>query len=85
MLPFSASGAIEAINPGNVKPAGKSDRFIVEERQVSGRLSGDLSGPFTLTYAANVPIATQSGQLHGTMSWRAARTSRAFVPAPSSA
>lgn len=67
MLPFSAAGPIEAISPGTVDPAGASGRFVVEERQVSGWTSGDVAGTFVLTYAANVPIATQSGQLHGTV------------------
>lgn len=65
--PFSATGQIESIDAGEVKPAGKSGRFVVQERHVEGTLRGDLNGSFLMTYAANVPIATQSGQLHGTL------------------
>ena len=65
--PFSATGQITFIDAGVVKPAGKSGRFVVQERHVEGTLVGDINGDFLMTYMANVPITTQSGQLHGTL------------------
>lgn len=65
--PFSATGQITSIDAGEVKPAGKSGRFVVQERHVEGTLTGDINGEFLMTYTANVPITTQSGQLHGTL------------------
>ena len=56
------------INEGDVSPAGNSGRFIVKDREITGFLTdGDIVGPFTLTYGANVPLETQSGQAHGTI------------------
>ncbi|MEK7849067.1 MAG: hypothetical protein AAB270_09105 [Chloroflexota bacterium] len=66
--PFSASGPVLTIDQGTVFPAGYSGRFVVVERTVSGELSGDLNGPFTFVYGSNVPISTQSGQVHGRLS-----------------
>ena len=62
---FSAEGVISGITPGDVRPAGNSGRFVVKDRTISGLLGGDLEGPFSFTYGTNVPIATQSGQIHG--------------------
>ncbi len=73
---FSASGEITGISGGTVLPAGKfgdtdsaSGRWRVVERDLSGTfLPGeDISGDFTLTYKANVELATQAGNLHGTL------------------
>ena len=66
---FGSLGTITGINEGTVVPAGNSGRWIVQDRFVTGALIGG-SGPqgeFTLTYGANVPILTQSGQIHGTL------------------
>ncbi|MFH0913751.1 MAG: hypothetical protein V1849_00485 [Chloroflexota bacterium] len=65
---FSASGTISAISDPVEFAAGKSGRFVVEERTVTGALSGDVGGDFALTYRANVELATQAGNLHGTLS-----------------
>lgn len=63
---FNASGTITYISPGTVFPAGKSDRWVVAERELTGSLSGDISGDFTMTYKANVEsVQTQAGNLHG--------------------
>ena len=65
---FSASGTITGISPGDVFPAGESGRWVVAEREIEGNFDGDIGdigGPFTLTYKANVELATQSGNLHG--------------------
>lgn len=66
-VPFSASGTITYISPGNVLPAGESGRWVVVERDIEGTLSGDISGAFTFSYKANVELATQAGNLHGTL------------------
>lgn len=66
MQPFSASGVLTTIDEGDVVPAGSSGRFIVKDRHVlGGLLSGDLVGPLSIEYGTNVPILTQSGQIHG--------------------
>jgi len=65
--PFGAAGQITSITVGAVKPAGNSGRFVVVERQMSGALQGSLDSSFTLSYKANVELATQAGELHGTM------------------
>jgi len=64
---FSVSGPISGIDVGNVKPAGVSGRFIVRERHITGTFAGDITGDFTITYDANVPLATQSGPVHARM------------------
>lgn len=66
---FGSLGTITGIGEGTVAPAGNSGRYIVKDRFVTGALiegSGPQGG-FTLTYGANVPIETQSGQIHGTL------------------
>ncbi len=64
---FSASGTITGISPGDVFPAGESGRWVVAERELTGTFPDgeDISGDFTLTYKANVELATQAGNLHG--------------------
>lgn len=64
-VPFSVSGVILTIDTGDVKPAGQSGRFIVRDRQITGTFTGSISGPFVITFNTNVPIATQSGRIHG--------------------
>jgi hypothetical protein len=66
--PFSASGPISTIDKGNVEPAGESGRFIVRERHITGTFAGAINADFTITYDANVPLATQSGPVHARMS-----------------
>ena len=60
------------IDQGDVKPAGKSGRFVVKDRTVTGALTailpGSPEGRFTFVYGTNVPLLTQSGQIHGTLS-----------------
>lgn len=53
-----------SIDEGDVKPAGKSERFIVRDRHVTGTFAGDIRGGFTISYNTNVPLATQSGPIH---------------------
>jgi len=69
---FYAAGKITYISPGEVLPAGESGRWRVIERELRGELlpeveglETDISGPFTMTYKANVELATQAGNLHG--------------------
>lgn len=73
---FKAGGIITDISPGNVLPAGKLDedtgnsasgRWRVVEREIRGTLSGDIGGDFLFTYKANVELATQAGNFHGTL------------------
>ncbi len=65
---FNASGTITYITGGDVLPAGNSGRWRVIEREVGLQLSGALNGAFTLAYKANVELATQAGNLQGTIS-----------------
>ena len=64
-VPFSANGIIQKIDDGDVRPAGQSGRFIVRDRHIIGTFTGSISGPFEITYNTNVPLATQSGHIHG--------------------
>ena len=64
-VPFSVSGVILTIDTGDVKPAGQSGRFIVRDRHITGAFTGSISAPFVITFDTNVPIATQSGRIHG--------------------
>jgi hypothetical protein len=64
---FNASGVITYITGGDVLPAGKSGRWRVIERELGGQLSGDINGDFALVYKANVELATQAGNLQGTL------------------
>lgn len=72
---FLVSGPITGIDAGDLKAAGKSGRFVVKDRHVTGTLQGivgsePLEGvPFTLTFGTNVPLTTQSGNLHGVLSF----------------
>ena len=61
---FSASGTISSISTGDVLAAGKSGRWVVQERALCGSLSGDINGDFLLTYKANVD-ENQAGNLAG--------------------
>ena len=61
---FSASGTISSISTGDVLAAGKSGRWVVQERELCGSLSGDINGDFVLTYKANVD-ENQAGNLAG--------------------
>ena len=67
-VPFAASGPILTINDGDVDAAGSSGRFVVKNRTVTGMFYGSIGGTqgvsFVITYGSNVPIATQSGQIH---------------------
>ncbi|MBI2468253.1 MAG: hypothetical protein HYV62_10635 [Candidatus Rokubacteria bacterium] len=67
--PFVAGGSIDSITVGEVTPAGESGRFAVKAREVSGWISINGSGwlPYTFTFGTNVPLTTQSGQIHGTL------------------
>jgi hypothetical protein len=64
-VPFSVNGTIMMIDTGDVKPAGQSGRFIVRDRHITGTFTGSISAPFVITFDTNVPIATQSGRIHG--------------------
>lgn len=66
-VPFNAVGTITSISDGTVKPAGDSGRWVVVEREIGGILSGDIGGTFTFNYKANVELATQAGNLQGTL------------------
>lgn len=64
---FTASGIITQVLPGDIFPAGTSGRWVVDERQMFGTISGDANGDFILTYSANVNLETQAGSFHGTI------------------
>lgn len=68
---FQAAGVINYIEDtqvgDNAFPAGNSGRWRVIDREIGGELSGDICGSFLLTYKANVELATQAGNLHGTL------------------
>lgn len=68
---FYTSGYISAISVPDQWQAGKSDRWVVVERQISGTLFGDIGGgvgtDFTMTYRGNFDVNTQAGTFHGTV------------------
>jgi hypothetical protein len=72
---FLLTGSIESIDEGDVDAAGNSGRFVVKDRHVGGHLSGMIGGqlltnvPFEFTFGTNVPLMTQSGNLHGVLSF----------------
>lgn len=47
-----------SITPGDVGAAGKSGRFVVKDRTVTGVFVGAISGPFSSTFGTNVPRST---------------------------
>lgn len=69
--PFYAAGVITGIEDTiigeNAFSAGESGRWRVVDRDITGQLSGDISGSFVMTYRANVELATQAGNLHGNL------------------
>jgi hypothetical protein len=88
---FYAFGTVEDITQGDVSPAGASGRFVVKNRVVTGRLT--LPAPieqevdYSFTFGANVPLLTQAGQLHGTLTTAAGheakvRGTSALQPVP---
>src|SRR3989442_890228 len=50
-----------------IQPAGVSGRFVVPSRRVFGWLGGSVNAPFMIQFGTNVPIATQSGNVRGTL------------------
>ncbi len=63
---FDASGTITGITPGKVIEAGVTGKWVVVERELTGTLSGDIAGDFTMNYKAMIEsILTQAGDLHG--------------------
>ena len=60
------------IDQGDVTPAGNSGRFVVKDRTVTGALTaiipGSPEGRFEFNFGTNVPLLTQSGQIHGILS-----------------
>jgi hypothetical protein len=62
-------GSVTYIDEGVVVGAGQSGRWVVANRTVTGEFdSGAWEGlGYSLTYGSNVPIATQSGSIHGTL------------------
>ena len=66
MQDFNATGTIDAITPGKVIEAGTTGKWVVVERELTGSLSGDISGTFNMNYHAMVEsIYTQAGDLQG--------------------
>lgn len=62
---FVAQGPFIISLGEGIKPAGVSGRFVVPSRRVFGFLGGSVNAPFMIQFATNVPIATQSGNIHG--------------------
>ncbi|MCH7911186.1 MAG: nickel pincer cofactor biosynthesis protein LarB, partial [Candidatus Hydrogenedentes bacterium] len=70
---FSADGLVTGLDGGDVQAAGQSGRFVVQNRIATGNLdagaTSDLHGAFSFTFGTNVPLLTQSGQVHGTVTF----------------
>ncbi|HEV2054503.1 MAG TPA: hypothetical protein VGV06_04925 [Methylomirabilota bacterium] len=72
---FDAHGPFVISLGKDIHAAGNSGRFVVPVRHVYGLLVGSPTStnwlpfvPFVIEFATNVPIATQSGNVHGTLS-----------------
>ena len=91
---FLLSGLIDSIDEGNVDAAGGSGRFVVKDRHVGGHLGGAIGDqlltnvPFQFTFGTNVPLMTQSGNLHGRLEFAgyearvAAKSELGLTPIP---
>lgn len=67
-VPFSASGSVNYISAGTVYPVGNTGKWRVVERDITGTMSGNITGDYVLTYSAIIDsLLTQSGNLHGKM------------------
>lgn len=66
---FGAQGYLTGIDTGSVKPLGNSGKWLVRDRTIPGQfVGGDLgSAAFTLTYGGVFELATQAGNLVGTL------------------
>ena len=68
---FFATGTLTEIGPVDPRQAGRSHRFLVTGREVSGLLQGAIAGeeptPFTIPCDGNLPVVTQEGLLRGTL------------------
>lgn len=68
-IPFYALGFATSGDTGEVDAAGQSGRYVVKDRTIVGALidptTGSPNGSFSFTFGTNVPLATQSGQIHG--------------------
>jgi len=67
--PFSATGTIETIDTGDVVPLPVMGLFLVNNRTITGTLTGSISGPYTIVYSSRtpVPIETQSALFGGSL------------------
>jgi hypothetical protein len=64
---FSAQGVMSSIDDGTVKQLGNSGLWLVKDRHITGTLTGDLVGDYTITYGGVFRLTTQEGQLAGRM------------------
>ena len=64
---FAAQGSLTSIDTGNVKELGHSGKWLVSDRHIRGGLTGGLNGDFVLTYGGVFDLATQEGNLVGTL------------------
>ena len=69
---FAATMVALGVALGDVLPipppadVGENHRWLVRDRMVTGAVSGDITGWFTIVYDANVDV-TQAGVVHGTL------------------
>ncbi|MBI2855007.1 MAG: hypothetical protein HYX87_08855 [Chloroflexi bacterium] len=61
---FSASGSFSAITPGMVTPL-SSGNWKVVNRQITGTMSGSITGVFDITYGGVFNLSTQAGTFEG--------------------
>lgn len=68
---FHAEGTVTAIDQGDVKAAGRSERWVVQERHLIGEFTvgpESILGSFTMTYHANVESTdSQASRLQGVL------------------
>jgi hypothetical protein len=66
---FSAQGYLSGIDTGNVRQLGNSGKWLVRDRTIQGEfLAGGFgNAPFSLKYNGVFDLATQAGNLVGTL------------------
>lgn len=64
---FAATANITGITDGTVSPIGDTGLWNVVDRQISGSMSGAITGDYVATYSGVFDLATQAGTFKGTL------------------
>jgi hypothetical protein len=64
---FLATANITGITPGTVSPMGDTGLWNVIDRQITGSISGGITGDYVANYSGVFDLATQAGVFQGTI------------------